>query len=70
MLKTAFHMPTFDFSGFGTLALTRSNTSDAEFARPNQLRGVQSERKNGVDSNFGFQTTAKFNDWFSITGQG
>jgi hypothetical protein len=68
--QDAFHMPTFDFSGFGTLALTRANTSDAEFARPNQLKGVQSEAKNGVDSNFGFQTTAKFNDWFSITGQG
>lgn len=65
-----FKMPTFTTSGFGTLALTRADTSDAEFARPNQLNGVQTKAKNGIDSNFGFQTTAKFNEWFSITGQG
>ena len=66
----SFSLPKFNFSGFGTLALTRSSTEDAEFARPNQLKGVQTSAKNSVDSNFGFQTTAKFNDWFSITGQG
>lgn len=66
----SFTMPTFNFSGFGTLALTRSGTDDAEFARPNQLTGVKTNARNGVDSNFGFQTTAKFNDMFSITGQG
>ncbi|MFZ6721799.1 hypothetical protein [Undibacterium sp. Ji49W] len=57
-------------SGFGTAALTRSNTSDAEFARPNQLAGVTSSAKTGVDSNFGIQATAKMNDWLSFTGQG
>ena len=57
-------------SGFGTAALTRSNTSDAEFARPNQLAGVTSSAKTGVDSNFGIQVTAKMTDWLSFTGQG
>lgn len=68
--EDAFNMPTFTFSGFGTAALTRSNSDDAEFARPNQLKGVKTDAKNGVDSNFGFQATGKFNDWLSITGQG
>ncbi len=63
-------MPTFTFSGFGTAALTKSNSDDAEFIRPNQGRGVTSNAKNSVDSNFGFQATAKFNDMFSFTGQG
>ena len=63
-------MPTFTFSGFGSETLTKSNTDDAEFARPNQLKGVTTHAKNGVDSNFGFQATAKFNDWLSFTGQG
>lgn len=62
--------PTFTISGFGSLAMTRANTDDAEFSRPNQLKGVQSKAKNGVDSNFGFQATAKMNDWLSFTGQG
>lgn len=57
-------------SGFGTAALTRTNTSDAEFARPNQLAGVTTNAKTGVDSNFGIQVTAKMNDWLSFTGQG
>ena len=62
--------PTFTFSGFGTAALTKSNSDDAEFIRPNQGRGVTTNAKNSVDSNFGFQATAKFNDMFSFTGQG
>ena len=57
-------------SGFGTAALTRTNTSDAEFARPNQLAGVTTNAKTGVDSNVGIQVTAKANDWLSFTGQG
>lgn len=57
-------------SGFGTAALTRTNTSDAEFARPNQAAGVTTDAKTGVDSNFGIQVTAKATDWLSFTGQG
>ena len=63
-------MPTFTFSGFGTAALTKSNSDDAEFVRPNQGRGVTTNAKNSVDSNFGFQATAKMNNWLSFTGQG
>ncbi|MCU6434886.1 porin [Undibacterium sp. Jales W-56] len=62
--------PTVTISGFGTAALTRSNTDDAEFARVGQLAGVKSSAKTGVDSNFGIQATAKMNDWLSLTGQG
>ncbi len=63
-------MPTMTVSGFGTAALTRSNSDAAEFIRPNQLKGVKTDAKTGVDSNFGIQATAKFNDWLSFTGQG
>ena len=63
-------MPTFTFGGFGTAALTKSNSDDAEFIRPNQVRGVTTNAKNSVDSNFGFQATAKFNNWLTFTGQG
>jgi hypothetical protein len=62
--------PTISISGFGTAAYTVSNTEDAEFARPNQLNGVKKDAKSGPDSNFGIQATAKFNDMFSVTGQG
>jgi hypothetical protein len=61
--------PPVTISGFGTLALTRSNTDDAEFSRPNQLKGATTQARNGVDSNLGIQATAKFNDWLSTTGQ-
>ena len=62
--------PAITVSGFGTAALTRSNSDDAEFVRPNQIAGVKKEARPGVDSNFGIQATAKFNDWLSVTGQG
>ncbi|MBC3932650.1 hypothetical protein [Undibacterium curvum] len=60
----------FTLSGFGTAALTRSNTDDAEFARLGQLAGVKTSAKTGVDSNFGLQATYKANDWISLTAQG
>lgn len=62
--------PTITISGFGTAAYTASNSEDAEFIRPNQLKGVKKDAKAGVDSNFGIQATAKFNNMFSVTGQG
>ena len=57
-------------SGFGTAALTRTNTSDAEFARPNQSAGAKDKFVTGVDSNFGVQVTAQMTDTISLTGQG
>ena len=62
--------PTITISGFGTAALTRASTDDAEFARVAQLGGVKTSAGTGVDSNFGIQATAKMNDWLSFTAQG
>lgn len=57
-------------SGFGTAALTWSDTNDAEFVRPNQARGVKKNPGTGVDSNLGLQADYAVNDWLSLTGQG
>jgi len=57
-------------SGFGTAALTFSDTDQAEFARPNQARGVRKDPRTGVDSNLGLQADYTANDWLSYTGQG
>lgn len=57
-------------SGFGTLGVTRANTDQAEFARPNQSSGVGSTFRAGVDSNFGLQVTNKINNQWSLTAQG
>lgn len=62
--------PTMTISGFGTAALTSTDTDDAEYIRPNQARGVGNSPRTGVDSNFGFQATAKFSDSLSATAQG
>jgi len=57
-------------SGFGTAALTWSDTNDAEFGRPNQASGVKKNPRTGVDSNLGLQADYAINDWLSVTGQG
>jgi hypothetical protein len=62
--------PTVTISGFGTAALTATNTDDAEFIRPNQAAGATTSARTGVDSNFGIQATAKFSDNLSATAQG
>lgn len=62
--------PSITVSGFGTAAVTHSNSGDADFIRPNQEAGARDNYRTGVDSNFGIQATAKFNDMFSFTGQG
>ena len=62
--------PTVTISGFGTAALTATDTDDVEFARPNQQAGVGKSPRPGVDSNFGIQGTSKMNDWLSFTVQG
>ncbi|WP_028101022.1 porin [Pseudoduganella violaceinigra] len=62
--------PTVTISGFGTAALTKTNTDEAEFIRPNQAAGVKKDPRTGVDSNFGIQATVKVNDMLSFTGQG
>lgn len=62
--------PTYTISGFGTAALTATDTDDVEFARPNQQAGVGKSPRPGVDSNLGIQGVAKMNDWLSFTVQG
>jgi hypothetical protein len=57
-------------SGFGTAALTWSDTNQAEFARPNQASGVKKKPRTGVDSNLGLQADYSVNSWLSVTGQG
>jgi hypothetical protein len=62
--------PGIKVSGFGTGALTMSNTDDAEFGRANQARGVKKDARTGVDSNLGLQADVTINNWLSLTGQG
>lgn len=62
--------PTVTVSGFGTAAVTVSDTDDAEYARPQQLKGASTSPRSSVDSIFGIQATAKFNDMLSFTAQG
>jgi hypothetical protein len=57
-------------SGFGTAALTWSDTNDAEYIRPNQSSGVKKQPGTGVDSNLGLQADYAINSWLSVTGQG
>lgn len=62
--------PTITISGFGTAALTGTNTDDAEYIRPNQSNGVGKSMRTGVDSNLGIQAMFKFNNELSATVQG
>jgi hypothetical protein len=57
-------------SGFGTGALTWTDTDQAEFARFNQPSGAKKSPRTGVDSNLGLQVDYTANDWLSFTGQG
>lgn len=57
-------------SGFGTGAITRTNTDQAEFSRVRQPSGAGKDFRTGVDSDFGIQATAKYNDNLSFTAQG
>jgi hypothetical protein len=62
--------PSVKISGFGTGALTWTNTNEAEFGRPNQATGAKKKPRTGVDSNLGLQADVRINDWLSFTGQG
>ena len=62
--------PEIKVGGFGTGALTWTNTNDALFSRPYQAGGVGTKPRSGVDSNVGLQVDAHLNDWLSLTGQG
>ena len=62
--------PTVKISGFGTGALTWTNTDEAEFGRSNQASGAGKHPITGVDSNLGLQADVGINNWLSFTGQG
>ena len=62
--------PTVKISGFGTGALTFTDTDKAEFARPNQASGARKSPRTGVDSNLGLQASTEINSWLSATAQG
>jgi hypothetical protein len=66
----AFAQDAVRISGFGTGALTWTNTDKAEFSRPNQASGARKDVTTGVDSNFGVQADYAVNSWLSVTGQG
>jgi len=66
----AFAQDAVRISGFGTGALTWTNTDKAEFGRPNQAGGATKDVTTGVDSNFGVQADYAVNSWLSVTGQG
>ncbi len=66
----AFAQDAVRISGFGTGALTWTNTDKAEFGRPNQASGATKDVTTGVDSNFGVQADYAVNNWLSVTGQG
>lgn len=57
-------------SGFGTLAVTRSDDTRAEFVRPNQVNGSADNFRTGIDSNLGLQADYAVNSWLSLTAQG
>lgn len=57
-------------SGFGTGALTWTNSDQAEFSRPNQASGAKKDLTTGVDSNLGLQADYAVNSWLSVTAQG
>jgi hypothetical protein len=73
-LSTAFAQETdtssVKISGFGTAALTWTDTNDAQFARAAQASGAGKSPRTGVDSNLGLQVDYTVNGWVSLTGQG
>lgn len=62
--------PTVRISGYGTAAMTATDTDEAQFARPNQATGAGKSARTGVDSNLGLQADVAINAWLSATGQG
>jgi hypothetical protein len=66
----AADLPSVTISGFGTVALTKTSTDEAEFFRLNQEgAGAKSMPTTGVDSNFGVQAVARLSDRLSVTAQ-
>ena len=63
-------IPPIKVTGFGTAAMTWTDTDDAEYSRPNQISGAGESPRTGVDSQFGVQADTRFTPWLSATVQG
>lgn len=61
--------PSVSLSGFGTLAMTKTNSDDAAYRTTFQKEGAKTSGTAGTDSLLGMQLNAKFNDTFSGTVQ-
>lgn len=61
--------PSWNFSGFGTLAYTTTNTDQAQFVEPAQEGGVDKDGGIGADTKIGAQVNLKANNVFSGTVQ-
>ena len=59
----------FSFSGFATLGVVKTNTDQAQYVIPSQIRGADKSASAEVDSKVGVQLTAKANQMFSGTVQ-
>jgi hypothetical protein len=58
-----------NFSGFGTLGLTRTDTDSSDFIRDAEAGGATKDVSANVDSNFGLQLTGTATPWLSATVQ-
>ncbi|NRR29382.1 porin [Oxalobacteraceae bacterium] len=59
----------FSISGFGTLGIAKSNTSEAQFVRYNQAEGIGSQARIGLDTNLGLQASYVLDPRLSATVQ-
>jgi Gram-negative porin len=59
----------FSFSGFATIGVAGSNTDDAQYVVPGQVRGADKSWSGEVDSKLGLQATYRLNSMFSGTAQ-
>jgi hypothetical protein len=58
-----------NFSGFGTVGLTRTNTDKSDFIHDAEAGGATKDVSANVDSNFGLQLTGTATPWLSGTVQ-
>ena len=62
-------LPSFAFSGFGTVGVVQTDTDLAEYGIAGQPEGATKTADAGVDSKVGVQGTVTFNPMFSATAQ-
>lgn len=59
----------FTFSGFATVGIAGTNTDDAHYLIPGQVRGATKSFSGEVDSKLGLQVTGRLSPMFSGTAQ-